>query len=221
MIAEARATITNYTCVGCHRPGDARTELTSVLVIKPPNFPPVINFAHNTCVQSHVANGAAVDPIDFDGAEVTVLKIAFGPGRDGLPVEAMMLIDLPRSMVALTQAGDPTGLDTQLFLSDGFELATALNQPFPEVVDYKVHLNPNGSGHIDHMPSRPGRFLEHFDDDNPAGVWDATARSTGWITVITGDLGIAGTPPARIESAVNEALRSGNVVGGRIRVIQH
>lgn len=221
VIEEARATIADYTCVACQGPGDARSELTSVVVIKPPNFPPLIRCGHNTCVQSHVADGTAVDPTVFDDAAVTVMKIAFGPGRDGLPVEAMMLVDLPRSLVAVTQAGDPTGLETGLFLSDGFELATGFDQPFPEVEDYKVHLNPDGSGHIDQTPGRPGHFLKYFNNDNPAGIWDATARTTGFLTVITGDLGITNAPPEHIESLVNQAFRTGNVVGGRIRIIQH
>lgn len=221
VIEEARASIDVYTCVGCGRRGDARTELTSVLVVKPPNFPPVIQFAHNTCVISHVADGVAVDPDNIGGDDVITLKVVFRPGRDGHSIEAMLLVDRPRDVWAVTESGDPAGLDTQLFLGDGFELATAFDQPFPEVVGYTVHLNPDGSGRIDQLPGRPGPFLEHFGDDNPGDLWHATARSTGWLTVLTGNLGIAGAPTERTEALVKKAFATGNVVGGRIRVIRH
>lgn len=62
VIEQARSTLNAYTCIGCGRPGDAREELTSVIVVKPPNFPPLIRCAHATCVQSHVTEGPAVDP---------------------------------------------------------------------------------------------------------------------------------------------------------------
>lgn len=222
MIEEARATIDVYTCVGCGRSGHARTELASVLVIKSPNFPPVMRFAHTDCVPSHVVDGKAVDPSEFPDDDVTYMKVAFQPGRDtGRGVEAMLLIDRRRSLNAVTASGEPAALDTQFFLNEGFGLALAIDQQFPKVVGYTVHINPDRTGHIDHVPGRPGRFLEHFDDDDPAGMWYAIARSTGWLTVITGKLGITGTPPEHTQSAVETALKSGNVVGGRIRVIQH
>ncbi|ORW49774.1 hypothetical protein AWC21_01750 [Mycolicibacterium peregrinum] len=222
VIEEARATIDVYTCVACGRSGHARIELASVLVIKSPNFPQVMRFAHVDCASSHVVDGKAIDPSEFPEDEVTFMKVAFQPGGDTRRgVEAMLLIDRRRGLNAVTASGEPTALDTQFFLSEGFGLALAIDQQFPEVADYTVHISPDRTGYIDHVPGRPGRFLEHFDDDDPAGMWYSTVRSTGWITVITGKLGIAGTPPEHTQSAVENALRSGNVVGGRIRVIQH
>lgn len=218
---EARASVDVYTCIGCGQRGDARTELTSVRVVRSRNFPPVMQFAHHTCVISHVTDGAAVDPSKIGADEVTTLKVVFQPGRDGYPIEAMLLVDRHRDLVGVTDSGDRAGLDTQFFLGDGFELATAIDQPFPEVVGYTVHLNHDGSGHIDQLPGRPGPFLEHFDDDDPGELWHATARSTGWLTVLTGKLGFAGVPTEHTEAVVKKAFMSGNVVGGRIRVIQH
>lgn len=208
-------------CVGCGEQGDARVELTSVLVALPPNFPPVVQFAHHRCVLSHVAHGAAVDPDEIDGDDVTTLKVVFGPGRDGQRVEAMLLVDLPRHVFAVTETGEQAGLDTGLWLGDGFDLATAFDQPFSVVAGYTVHMNPDGSGHIDQLPGRPGPFLEHFSNDDPAGMWTATARATGWLTVITGDLGISTAGSEDVETVVKRAFKSGNVVGGRIRVVQH
>lgn len=222
VIEEARATIDVYTCVACGRSGHARIELASVLVIKSPNFPPVMRFAHVDCVPSHVVDGKAIDPSEFPEDEVTFMKVAFQPGADTRRgVQPMLLIDQRRGLNAVTASGEPTALDTQFFLSEGFGLALAIDQQFPEVADYTAHINPDRTGYIDHVPGRPGRFLEHFDDDDPAGMWYSTVRSTGWITVITGKLGITGTPPEHTQSAVEKALRSGKVVGGRIRVIQH
>ncbi|CAA0126513.1 Uncharacterised protein [Mycolicibacterium vanbaalenii] len=220
VMAEARATVGVYNCVGCGGQGDARVELTSVVVAIPPNYPPVVQFAHHRCVLSHVADAAPVDPSQIDGDDVTTLKVVFGPGRDGQRVEAMLLVDLPRDVFAVTDTGEQTGLAAGLYLGDGFDLATAFDQPFPEVTGYTVHLNPDGSGHIDQLPGRPGPFLEHFGDDDPAGMWAATARSTGWLTVITGELGLAAAEAEDAETAVKQAFRSGNVVGGRIRVVQ-
>ncbi|QZH69516.1 hypothetical protein [Mycolicibacterium farcinogenes] len=221
VMAEARATVGVYNCVGCGQQADARVELTSVVVAMPPNFPPVVQFAHHTCVLSHVADRAAVDPSQLDADDVTTLKVVFGPGRDGHRVEAMMLVDLPRHVFAVTDTGEQTGLDTGLWLRDGFDLATALDQPFPEVAGYTVHLNPDGSGHIDQLPGRPGPFLEHFSNDDPGGMWIATAQSTGWLTVITGDLGISAAGAEDAETVLKRAFRTGKVVGGRIRVVQH
>ncbi|MFV8169705.1 hypothetical protein [Mycobacterium sp. DBP42] len=221
VMAEARATVGVYKCVGCGEQGDARVELTSVVVAIPPNFPPVVQFAHHRCVLSHVSDSAAVDPSQLDGDDVTTLKVVFGPGRDGHRVEAMMLVDLPRNVFAVTDTGEQTGLDTGLWLGDGFDLATALDQPFPEVAGYTVHLNPDGSGYIDQLPGRPGPFLEYFSSDDPGGMWIATARSTGWLTVITGDLGISAVGDGDVETVVKRAFKSGNVVGGRIRIVAH
>lgn len=222
VIEQARSTLNAYTCIGCGRPGDAREELTSVIVVKPPNFPPLIRCAHATCVQSHVTEGPAVDPKTIGDEAVTYQKVVFRWNRGGrYVIEPMLLVDRPRNVVGISPGGDPTGLVTQLLLEDGFELAMALDQPFPNVPGYTVRLRSDGSGRIDQLPGRPGPFLEYFDDDDPAELWHATTRETGWLTVVTGLLGIDGAAAEQVGPLLQSAISSGGVLGGRIRVVAH
>lgn len=85
VIEQARSTLKAYTCVGCGRPGDARKELTSVIVVKPPNFPPVIRCAHATCVQSHVSQAPPVNADNIGPASVTYQKVMYAWNRGGQP----------------------------------------------------------------------------------------------------------------------------------------
>ncbi|MDO3014634.1 hypothetical protein P5V34_11615 [Mycobacteroides abscessus subsp. abscessus] len=223
VIEQARSTLNAYTCVGCGGPGDARKELTSVIVVKPPNFPPVIRCAHATCVQSHVSQAPPVNADNIGPASVTYQKVMYAWNRGGQPVVMpTMLVDYPTNFVEVTAGGDRMSLDLQFFLDDGFELAMAPDQPFPEVTGYTVVLKADGSGRIDQPPGRPGAFLEEFNDDNPGGLWHAAVRQRGALTLmVTVGLGLAGTPDEQVESALSAAVKSGNVVGGRIRVVEH
>lgn len=224
VIEQARASVDLYICVRCDKEVNAFDELTSVVLVKPGNFPHVMQFAHFDCMPSQIIAVPDFDParLEGQGEDVTYLKVAYEPGRDGHPYEAMLLVDRPRGVDVVTETGDRAGIHMQELLGAGMELAMAMSQPFPALPDYTIHLNPDGRGHFTHTGGHPGLFLEEFDfADDRSGAWIATARATGWITVLSGNLGIEHVPVAETQDALADAIRSGTVAGGRIRAITH
>lgn len=224
VIAEARASVDLYICVRCDKEANAFQELTSVVLVKPGNFPHVMQFAHFECMPSQIIAAPDVDParLEGQGEDVIYLKVAYQPGRDGHPYEAMLLIDRPRGVDVVTETGERAGIHIQELLGAGMELAMDMSQLFPDVPDYTVHLNPDGRGHFTHSGGHAGLFLQELDtSDDPTGVWVASARATGWITVLSGNLGIAQAPYTQTQEALAHAIKSGRVAGGRIRAIVH
>ena len=220
VIREARASFDEYNCVRCNRPGNALRDLTSVILVKPGNFPHIMQCAHFDCIPSQVLEVPDFDPsrLAGQGEDVTYLKVAWEPGRDGHPYEAILLVDRPRGVDVVTGVGERAGIFVQELLGVGFELAMSLSQPFPAVSRYTCEIGPDGVGRFTDTDGNPGMFLEQFDtSDDLTGKWLGTVRDTGWITVLAGNLGLENTPEAQTGPALAAALKAGTVAGGRIR----